>query len=252
MVHFPKGYKHLFHFLEEYLPDGYSKIDPDSSFMESLENMMKAQRQFFFIGDMIRVKVLYTSQGSLDMLGLDSVDVDPATFFIGAHPDDLIRVNLARTKLFNLAQELYIEQKKSAVMSTNFRISSSPGQYMDILVQCFLFYTEVPYKTVFLLQINTDISQFSKSRKRFHYYIGDDSAMFRYPDEILLSVGHVFSNREYEILQMVASGLNSEQIAERLFLSVHTVDTHRRNILRKAGSASTSELIFDLKKQGLL
>lgn len=41
------------------------------------------------------------------------------------------------------------------------------------------------------------------------------------------------SQREVEVLQAIAQGLNSPQIAEKLFISVHTVRTHRKNIIKK-------------------
>ena len=43
----------------------------------------------------------------------------------------------------------------------------------------------------------------------------------------------VISNREKEIIGLVAKGLSNKEIADRLFLSVHTVTTHRRNIASK-------------------
>jgi len=44
------------------------------------------------------------------------------------------------------------------------------------------------------------------------------------------------SQREYEIKQLVEQGKTSKEIGEILFISKHTVDTHRRNILKKTSS----------------
>lgn len=41
------------------------------------------------------------------------------------------------------------------------------------------------------------------------------------------------SNREKEIIQLIADGLSSNEIGQKLFLSSHTVNTHRKNILGK-------------------
>ena len=64
--------------------------------------------------------------------------------------------------------------------------------------------------------------------------------------------GHIFSDREFEIIKLIHSGLNSEQIGEKLFLSKYTIDTHRRNILGKTGNANIPELIYYLKESGML
>lgn len=50
------------------------------------------------------------------------------------------------------------------------------------------------------------------------------------------------STREQEILQLVLDGNSSEEIAERLFISVNTVNTHRRNIFKKTGARSVVDL----------
>ena len=50
----------------------------------------------------------------------------------------------------------------------------------------------------------------------------------------LLNMSHHLTTREFEIVKMIAKGQNSEQIAEKLFVSIHTVNTHRRNILHKS------------------
>jgi DNA-binding CsgD family transcriptional regulator len=75
---------------------------------------------------------------------------------------------------------------------------------------------------------------------------------FRYPDDELLKSGLPFSQREFEIIQLVGQSLSSEQIAEKLFLSTHTVNTHRRNILKKTGKTNISDLIYTLKEEGLM
>lgn len=58
------------------------------------------------------------------------------------------------------------------------------------------------------------------------------------------------SERELEIIREIANGGTSKDIAERLFLSDHTVRTHRRNILHKLGIHNTAELIHMAMENG--
>jgi DNA-binding NarL/FixJ family response regulator len=51
------------------------------------------------------------------------------------------------------------------------------------------------------------------------------------------------SNREFEVLRMIALGKTVTEIAEELHLSVSTVSTHRARILQKMNMKTTSELI---------
>lgn len=50
------------------------------------------------------------------------------------------------------------------------------------------------------------------------------------------------SNREIDVLVALAKGLTNKEISDRLFISVHTVITHRKNIIRKTGIKSVSGL----------
>lgn len=51
------------------------------------------------------------------------------------------------------------------------------------------------------------------------------------------------SKREIEIIKLLAEGLTSIQIGEKLFIAEHTVKTHRKNILRKTGATNTTQLV---------
>jgi DNA-binding NarL/FixJ family response regulator len=50
--------------------------------------------------------------------------------------------------------------------------------------------------------------------------------------------------REFEILKQIAQGNNGKSIASQLFISIHTFRTHRKNIMKKTGRHTTSELIL--------
>lgn len=53
----------------------------------------------------------------------------------------------------------------------------------------------------------------------------------------------VLTRREKEILNLIYEGLPSAEMAEKLFISPYTVETHRRNLLSKTGTRNASQLI---------
>lgn len=55
--------------------------------------------------------------------------------------------------------------------------------------------------------------------------------------------GKQLSKKEKRILDLMANGLTSEQIGNYLSISTLTVQTHRRNMLRKTGVTNTHQLI---------
>ena len=60
------------------------------------------------------------------------------------------------------------------------------------------------------------------------------------------------TDREVEIVKLIAEGLTTKDIAEKLFLSFHTISTHRKNIFRKAGITNSSELVRYAVRRGLV
>jgi len=239
-------------FTKTFTPNGFKNIVPTDPLMLDLENMMKKSNQFFYIADVITIKILFTSKGSMDMIGVEPIDVSFYTFMEMVHPDDIQRLNLGRASVFKVAQELFIAEKGYKIMSTNYRFRNTKGNYSNILVQCYLYYTTIPYKTVYFLKIHTNIDNLKKPVYGYHFYNGGDISYFRYPDLDLLNVGNVFSRREFEIIKLIEKEFSSEDIGKQLFVSRHTVDTHRRNILRKTNKNHISELIYELKEKGVL
>ena len=59
------------------------------------------------------------------------------------------------------------------------------------------------------------------------------------------------SEREREVLQLLAEGLTSSKIGKRLFIATSTVETHRRSIMRKLGIHSVADLTKWAIREGL-
>ena len=60
------------------------------------------------------------------------------------------------------------------------------------------------------------------------------------------------SGRETEVLELIAEGMTNGQVADKLFLSAHTVTTHRKNIMSKLGVNNTAAIVMYAVKTGLV
>lgn len=60
------------------------------------------------------------------------------------------------------------------------------------------------------------------------------------------------TEREVEVLRLVAAGHTNAEISKRLYLSVRTVESHRAHIQRKAGKSTRAELVAYAREHGLL
>jgi two-component system, NarL family, response regulator NreC len=67
-----------------------------------------------------------------------------------------------------------------------------------------------------------------------------------------LKIADRLTEREREILQLIAESRTHQQIAEMLHISVRTVDTHRNNIIQKLGLHDTASLVTFAIKNGIV
>ncbi|MGC4017551.1 MAG: response regulator transcription factor [Luteolibacter sp.] len=65
-----------------------------------------------------------------------------------------------------------------------------------------------------------------------------------------LAIGKILSRREQQVLSQVLEGRTSREIAERIGLSVRTVEFHRANIMGKLGAANVTELVMNARLHG--
>lgn len=78
-------------------------------------------------------------------------------------------------------------------------------------------------------------------------YVGD---ILIKRNEHIADIG--LSQRELQIIRLSAEGLRASEIAERLFLSVHTVNTHRQRIYAKMDVKNVSDMLRKSRELGII
>ena len=138
-------YSLYFRFIETFAPGGYAAIDRHDTLVHEMELMTEKYNQFFYIGDLIQMRVIFVSNRSREMIGIEPEELSPYHFFEATHPDDLLRHSLGRSQLFRVAHELFTRKKGSSLLSTNIRLRNPSGGYSNVLLQIVLF---LPYCAV--------------------------------------------------------------------------------------------------------
>jgi DNA-binding NarL/FixJ family response regulator len=72
------------------------------------------------------------------------------------------------------------------------------------------------------------------------------------PAQAISCEGFNVTEREAEIIKLVAEGYSNKQIAEMLYLSTHTVTTHRKNIMNKLGVNNTAGLVLFAVRENII
>lgn len=103
----------------------------------------------------------------------------------------------------------------------------------------------VIYKSGQLEQLIEAISAVADGRQYF-------CAKFRKSQRQIEMRGDVLSNREQEVLRCIARGCSTKQIAQMLFISENTVESHRQKLFRKMHARNMAELVIKAIAEGYI
>ena len=135
----PYSYNLFFDFIESYLPSGFLNINPNDPLMQRLDEVMKANDQFFTISNLEHIKFLYASEGIRRLLGIDPKLLDPGHFVEVTHPEDLHRLGLLRAQTFVVEKEVLETNSGSALVSFSLRLRDTEGVYHNNICQAYFF-----------------------------------------------------------------------------------------------------------------
>jgi DNA-binding CsgD family transcriptional regulator len=165
------------------------------------------------------------------------------------HPDDYDMVSRLMKAILSFATE---NQSKDIAFTLTYRVRKKDGSYLKVIRQSSSFDLDNNGRIISNLSMLSDISflsPFTKVEWKFEAP-GLDAEKFR--KQVTKEYKGFFSDKEMEVIKSLNEGLSSKEIAEKLNLSKHTIDTHRRNMLYKAQCKNTVELMNFCKHNGLI
>jgi len=93
------------------------------------------------------------------MMGIKPDELNAYHFFESTHLDDVEKHAYGRSKMSDLANDLFRAKKGSAMLPINIRIRNAQNNYHDLLFQLYFVYSKIPYETLFLFQVHTLLIQ---------------------------------------------------------------------------------------------
>jgi len=201
---------------------------------------------------------VYLSPNYSELLGWDQEKiVSPDNDYINQrmHPDDLAHLNHVSWQFFELilkVDPVWSEQMKFIKMIMDYRTLGRDGNYVRVIEQHKLLELD-KYGNVWLSMSILDLSpdQDMNSMCRYRLINTLTGELYNFPSSEIMAE-HKLSFREQEILQLLAKGHISKQIADKLFISVNTVNTHRQRIIEKLNVSNTVEAVQYAGRLGLI
>lgn len=136
----------------------------------------------------------------------------------------------------------------------DYKLTRKDGQQVRIGQESIILKADAERRIVYLLALVSDISHLNKEGTQHFCFLNGNEKLLYAIDNTTNQCTQldILSKRELQIAHLLSQNLTSEQIAEQLFISPNTVNTHRQKMIRKMGMSDTSDLLNFLKVYRLL
>ena len=169
------------------------------------------------------------------------------------HPDDVEKVLGLAVHYQHFLDQQPIANQLDYKVSINFRMQKANGEYIRVLEQVICLALDGNGKVTHALKYFTDISHMHYSEEVVFSILDDkqehDQQFYTFNLEeksvpqINKKKNTTFSERERELVALVALGKTSKEIAAMLGITANTVNKHRENMMRKTGSKNMNEVV---------
>jgi DNA-binding CsgD family transcriptional regulator len=220
-----------------------------------LLNIFQVGDYYYYIFNVKHSEFDFISNDVTRVLGYQIEEIDVPFFVNLIHPEDQPYFLNFESTVGEFFAKLSPTQIPNYKVRYDYRVRKSNGEYIRILQQVVTIQFSEDKGLQRTLGIHTDISAIKSEGTPVLSFIGlnGEPSYENVKAKEIFSVSSVsLTNRERQILGLLIEGKNSDEISELLYISRLTVDTHRKNLLKKTNCGNTVELTSTAIKKGWL
>lgn len=217
--------------------------------LESLTNTPLNNLECLCLFDFTKNEILF-HKGFDKVFGYYEKEFEMDFIFDKYHPED-------RPIIQNIVKELVIQMVEitlpeySNILNLSYRFRKKDGSYARVLSNTIVYQTDDKDRVLSILIKYTDIS-FTHDSDAVEWVVDPTYIdMDKIKNEVY-GEEQVFTPRELEVIGQIFQGRTNVEIASILMISIHTVSTHRKNILFKSNCSDVVELKLYCKRNGIL
>lgn len=219
---------------------------------------------YYYLLNFHNLKIDYVAPSVFNIIGIQPKAFSLKQYLEIIHPDHLPQVYKKECRVVDFINQTNPEELPFYKFSYFLKIKCNGGKIKRLLHQSTMLTTSDDKKSRYILGVDIDVSHLKfiddktfsiiglKEGLESIYNIDPDMKENHAPEDKYLQVEGILSNRELQIIKHISKGLSTKLIADALFLSEHTVQTHRRNILQKTNCANTAELVSRCLLEGII
>jgi DNA-binding CsgD family transcriptional regulator len=234
-----------------------------------LERLDAVEDSSVVLYDLYQRKYVFLTSSFKFLLGYDreqALGQGPEYFFRRMPEEDLEAVLDTVTRTLHFLYGIAPRERRDFKLAFDFRIRRADGRLVRLLQQVVVLELDARGNIWLVLAVNDLLggSTEEPSRRNLRNLRNGKSYLF-VPEEPEVQgpagqgdtgqrdAGRPdLTRREIEVLGLVAVGLASREIADRLYISTATVNNHRQRILEKTGARNSSEAVRYATKLGIL
>jgi DNA-binding CsgD family transcriptional regulator len=227
--------------------------------IDQIANLFAAGSFYYYIFNFDTLKMEVVHEGIRTVLGIEPDHLSLEKLLNIMHPEDIEKMHkkeeIAVNFLLNtIPREELLHYKVVYLM----RLKHADGTYKTILHQAKTLVVSDEGKIQQVLGIHTDISYLNIPFDHKISFISDKGPSY-HVEEAGKEIKFIendskdkLSIREIEIIKKLSEGNNFNEIAALLFVSPHTINTHKKNILKKIGCKNSTELVARCIREGVI
>ena len=225
--------------------------------MAFLESISAQTNAALLLHDVSANRFLYMSDRKKILGNYNPADFTSETgvdfSFSNIHPEQRSAALLIQLKTISYCFEQPHACLNNIVGNMTFLYKRKSGEYFQILQKTMVVETDDNGYPLLYLRYLFDISHLLYPSVGLIINAPDETLIWTYsiPKKCLEQV-NLLSLQERKILVLLAKGKHSKEIGDMLFVSSHTIDTHRRNLLKKTHCIDSTALITFAKMTGLI
>lgn len=232
--------------------------EPIIEVIDQIASLFSAGSFFYHILDFVSYKMTYVHEGIEEVLGIKQEDWSVDTFLKLTHPDDIEKVHDVEAVAINFLLNDSLKEDITAYKKCYLlKMRHANGSYRTILHQAKAINVSHDGKIQTAIGIQTDVTHLSPpvrnevsfiSRKKANVHFAKQGAVYL----PVKGVSSLFTKREKEIMELIIKGKTAKEIGRILHISSHTVNTHKRNMLKKSECKNSRELVSKCLQEGIV
>lgn len=238
---------------EKFLKNTIEKLQHEKSFSKRWDDYRTVEifeNQAFYILDWRNGKLVF-AKGIKNLLGFND---DQITFLDVAqnliHPED-------KEKLGHVTKEVstYCFQNNvmlGGVFRLSYRMQKADGSYIKVMRHTGIYELDEKGQMLSNFTFLDNVTNFENSSKiKFDVFLkGHDMSELKAKIKVALQTK--VTAKELEVLNHIATGLNTKEIAQKMNIGVETIKSHRKNLLIKFFASNSIEMLKKANDEGII